>query len=129
MTDSKPRQRADPRHVLGREGEDYAVQYLRAQSMVVVERNWRCREGEIDIIAFDEQNDALVIVEVKTRRSTTFGSPVEAVTPAKAARLRQLAYAWMREHPVGVSAVRIDVVGILMQSGDEPAVEHVRDIW
>ncbi len=129
MTDSKPRQRADLRHVLGREGEDYAVGYLRAQNMVVVERNWRCREGEIDIIAFDELNDTLVIVEVKTRRTTTFGSPVEAVTRAKAARLRHLAYAWMREHPVGVTGVRIDVLGILMRSGETPSVEHVRDVW
>lgn len=128
MTDSKPRQRADPRQVLGREGEDYAVEYLRALGMVVVERNWRCREGEIDVIAFDEECDTLVIVEVKTRRTTTFGSPVEAVNPAKVRRLRQLAYAWMREHPVGVGAVRIDVVGILMQSGDQPSLEHIRDV-
>lgn len=129
MTDSKPRQRADPRHVLGRAGEDYAVEYLRAEGMVVIERNWRCREGEIDVVAFDEVCDALVVVEVKTRRTMTFGSPVEAVNQAKARRLRQLAYAWMREHPVGVKTVRIDVVGILVRSGDEPSIEHIRDVW
>lgn len=122
-------QRADPRHVLGRAGEDYAVDYLRSQGMVVVERNWRCREGEIDVIAFDEESDTLVIVEVKTRRTTTFGAPVEAVTRLKAARLRQLAHTWLREHPVGVAGVRIDVIGILVRPRSAPVLEHIKDIW
>ncbi|MBO1768537.1 MULTISPECIES: YraN family protein [Allobranchiibius] len=129
MKSSGPAHRVDPRHALGRAGEDYAVDYLRSQGMVVVERNWRCREGELDVIAFDEAHDTLVIVEVKTRRTTTFGSPVEAVTRLKAARLRHLAHAWLREHPVGVAAVRIDVVGILVRPHSAPVVEHVRDVW
>lgn len=129
MNGSGPGQQVDPRHALGRAGEDYAVDYLRAQGMVVVERNWRCREGELDVIAFDEAHDTLVIVEVKTRRTTTFGSPVEAVTRLKAARLRHLAHAWLRAHPVHVAAVRIDVVGILVRPHDVPVVEHIRDVW
>ena len=129
MTSPGSNQRVDPRQALGRAGEDFAVDHLRAQGMVVVERNWRCREGELDVIAFDEEADTLVIVEVKTRRTTTFGSPVEAVTRLKAARLRHLAQAWLREHPVGVARVRIDVIGILVRPHSAPVVEHVRDIW
>lgn len=121
--------RVDPRHALGRAGEDYAVEYLRSQGFVVIERNWRCRAGELDVVAFDEANDTLVVVEVKTRSSTSFGRPVEAVTRLKAARLRQLAHAWLREHPVAVAEVRIDVVGILVRPRSAPVVEHIRGVW
>lgn len=121
--------RVDPRQVLGRAGEDYAVDYLRLQGLVVIERNWRCRAGELDVVALDEMADTLVIVEVKTRRSTTYGRPVEAVTRLKGARLRQLAHAWLREHPVAVTSVRIDVVGILVRPRTAPIIEHIRDVW
>ncbi len=129
MSGSAQGHRVDPRHELGRAGEQYAVEYLRTQDMVVIERNWRCREGEIDVVAVDQRADVLVVVEVKTRRTTTYGSPVEAVTPVKAARLRRLAAAWMREHPIAVSGVRVDVVGLLVRSGRQPVIEHVRDVW
>ena len=72
---------------LGRYGEDVAARHLAEAGLVVLERNWRCREGEIDIVARD--GDVLVVCEVKTRRDTAYGSPLEAVTPRKAARLRR----------------------------------------
>ena len=80
--------------------------------MQVLERNWRCEHGEIDLVALD--GDCLVVCEVKTRRSTGFGEPVEAVTWRKAARLRRLAAAWLAGHDVRSRwQVRVDVVGIL----------------
>ena len=80
---------------VGRYGEDVAARHLTEAGLVVLERNWRCREGEIDIVARD--GDVLVVCEVKTRRSTTYGTPLEAVTYRKAARQRVLAARWLAE--------------------------------
>jgi putative endonuclease len=112
--------------VLGRDGEDLAVRYLLDRGMEVVERNWRCEHGEVDIVAVD--GDCLVICEVKTRRSLAFGEPVEAVTRAKAARLRRLAAAYVRGHETGSARVRVDVLGILFRVGEPPVVRHVRGV-
>ena len=108
---------------LGRYGEELAVRYLREQGMEVIERNWRCAHGEVDVVARD--GDSLVICEVKTRRPSGFGDPVEAVTFAKVMRLRRLAGAYVSAHPVGLRRVRIDVVGILCRPGSPPVVRHV----
>ncbi|ROS61933.1 putative endonuclease [Frigoribacterium sp. PhB160] len=110
---------------LGRRGEDVAAEWCEAQGMRVVDRNWRCREGEIDLVALD--GDEVVVVEVKTRSGTGWGSPVEAVTPVKLARLRRLAGAWHEAHPGTGRGLRIDVVGITVERcrGHE-RIEHVR---
>lgn len=114
---------------LGAYGEDLAADRLRGAGMRILERNWACAAGEVDIVALDGRT--LVIVEVKTRRSTRFGSPVEAVNPAKVARLRRLAAAWFAEHPTGpgsrkaVRDVRIDVVAIWMDGGAAGRMEHL----
>ncbi|HVQ88428.1 MAG TPA: YraN family protein [Actinomycetes bacterium] len=108
---------------LGRYGEDVATRHLQEQGYVVLDRNWRCEVGEIDIVARD--GDTLVVCEVKTRRGTGFGSPLEAITPSKAARLRRLAACWLRAHDVRPRTIRIDVVGVLGGQGT-PAVEHIR---
>ena len=111
---------------LGRRGEDVAADYVEAQGMRVVERNWRCREGEIDVVALD--GDEVVVVEVKTRSGTGYGHALEAVTPAKLARLRRLAGAWCQAHPTSTPrGVRIDVVGITVErcAGHE-RIDHVR---
>ena len=107
----------------GRLGEELAAAHLIAQGLIVLDRNWRCDVGEVDIVARD--GDALVICEVKTRSSRRFGSPLEAVTTAKAARLRRLAACWVRDHDVHPRQIRIDLVGILLGDGD-PEIEHVR---
>ncbi len=73
---------------LGRRGEDVAVDYLEKRGLVVLSRNWRCREGELDVVATDA--DKLVVLEVKTRSGTGFGAPAEAVTGRKAARIRRV---------------------------------------
>ena len=109
--------------VRGRLGEDIAAAHLITQGLIVLDRNWRCEVGEVDIVA--REGDALVICEVKTRSSRRFGSPLEAVTPSKAARLRRLAACWVRAHQVRPRQIRIDVVGIVLGQG-EPEIEHVR---
>jgi putative endonuclease len=111
---------------LGRYGEDVAARHLVEQGIVVLERNWRCDMGEIDIIGRDGRT--LVICEVKTRSGTAYGSPLEAVTAVKAARLRRLAARWLAESPVRPAAVRFDVVGVLQSGSGAARVEHVRGV-
>jgi putative endonuclease len=115
---------------LGQHGEDLAAEYLVAQGYRILERNWRCNAGEIDILAVD--GEALVVCEVKTRRTTLYGSPLEAVTGRKARRLRGLAARWLAEHEVKPRTVRFDVVGIVSSGNDcgpgHHRIEHVRDV-
>lgn len=113
----------DGHQALGRYGETLAARYLRERGMTIVERNWRCAEGEIDLVALD--GNCLVICEVKTRRGTGTGDPLEAVTWQKARRLRRLAAAYLRTQPGTVPDVRIDVIGILAERGRRPVVRHV----
>src|SRR5262245_20557295 len=93
---------------VGSYGERVAVAYLIDQGMVLLDRNWRCPEGEIDAVLRD--GDTLVIAEVKTRRGDRFGSPAEALVPAKVARLRRLAVRWLAQSRVHPREVRFDVV-------------------
>lgn len=112
---------------LGRYGEDLAVQTLVDGGLDIVERNWRCREGEIDVLARD--GSTLVVCEVKTRAGLAFGTPLEAVTPVKLARLRRLAVRWLDDNkPRWVGTIRIDVIGVVYPPGSPPMVEHVRDV-
>ncbi|MDA5281761.1 YraN family protein [Streptomyces sp. Isolate_45] len=112
---------------LGRYGEDLAARALTRAGMTVIARNWRCRGGEVDIVARD--GDALVVCEVKTRRVGNFEHPLAAVRAAKAARLRRLAERWLADHggpPPG--GVRIDLVAVLLPQRGAPVVEHVRGV-
>ena len=109
---------------VGRYGEDVAVRHLTEAGLQVLARNWRCAEGEIDIVAVE--GGALVICEVKTRSSAACGLPVESVTRKKAERLRRLAYLWLQEHPAGGVDVRFDVVSVMRRSSGAALVEHVR---
>jgi putative endonuclease len=107
-------------------GEDIAAAHLEAAGMVVLHRNWRCAEGEIDIVAQDGQE--LVVCEVKTRRSAAFGPPAAAVTRTKLSRLRRLAAIWLRSQPRSFAAVRIDVVAVTLAPGRPGDVEHLRGV-
>ncbi|MFL6240898.1 MAG: YraN family protein [Actinomycetes bacterium] len=112
---------------LGRYGEDVAATELTKAGFTVVARNWRCREGEIDVLARD--GSTLVVCEVKTRAGLAFGTPLEAVTPVKLARLRRLALRWLDEcKPTWVRSIRVDVVGVVYPPGGVPTVEHVRGV-
>ena len=109
---------------LGRRGEDLAARHLIARGYALVERNGRCREGEIDLVM--RHAGTTVLVEVKTRAGLGYGHPLEAVTRAKAARLRVLAGLWCQEHPEHRGPVRIDVVGVVWPPGAAPTVDVIR---
>jgi putative endonuclease len=108
---------------LGRRGEELACERLTAAGLEVVARNWRCRAGEIDVIAAGP--GLLVFCEVKTRRGHGYGTPAEAVTHAKRARLRQLAAAYLASERHPPCSVRFDVVTITWPSGGSPVVDHL----
>ena len=109
---------------LGAHGERIAAAYLTRAGLRVLERNWRCREGELDIVA--REGTALVFCEVKTRRGTGFGHPVEAVTPTKQRRLRILAQRWLAAHDEHAPDLRFGVVGVLMRPSRPALVRHLR---
>lgn len=117
---------AAPRLALGRYGEDLAARHLAGLGMVVLDRNWRCPAGEIDLVLRD--GDVLVVCEVKTRSSSVCGSPHEAITTAKLARLRRLAEAWIHAHDVHPADVRLDLVAVLRPRRGPSQVEHVRGL-
>ena len=108
---------------VGRFGEQVAVEYLVAAGLQIIERNWRCPDGEIDIVATD--GDTLVICEVKTRSGVRYGDPAEAVVGAKARRLRRLALRWLAAHDRTGPALRFDVVTVL-RTQHGPVVRHLR---
>lgn len=110
---------------LGRRGETLAAEYLTAEGLVILARNWRCAEGELDIVATDGVN-TLVFCEVKTRSGTGFGAPVEAVTRAKRRRIRRLAFLWLTSmRPAGWPQLRFDVIGIVLRDDAQPQLRHI----
>lgn len=113
---------------IGALGEQLAVDYLTALGHEILDRNWRCRYGELDVIAVDRSTGTVVFVEVKTRTSDRFGGVAEAVTPDKVRRLRRLAGLWLAEHADGWSAVRIDVVGVRIGRQREPEIMHLQAV-
>jgi putative endonuclease len=111
---------------VGRYGEDVAARHLIEQGYQLLHRNWRCELGEIDIVARD--GDCLVVCEVKTRRSDAFGHPVEAVTPAKMARLRRLTARWLEHTGLHPPQIRIDVVSVVRPVSGPALVEHLKAV-
>jgi len=116
-----------PSMQLGQDGEELAAQHLTEDGFTVLDRNWRCREGELDIVARDPDG-TLVFCEVKTRSSALFGLPAEAVGRVKANRIRQLALRWLDDHPAARSAadIRFDVVSVVRPRGFAPELQHLR---
>ncbi len=136
---------------LGRLGEDLAAKFLVDAGYTVIDRNWRCARGEIDLVARDGHDT--VFIEVKTRSSTAFGHPFEAITSQKLARLRRLATAWCESHPqrheldrsgsnhsvllrrgVGGKSgtrgvIRIDAISVIAAPGAAPIIEHLRRVF
>lgn len=113
--------------VLGRSGEQLAVDHLLGEGYEIVDRNWRCALGEIDIVA--RHGRTIVVVEVKTRSGTGYGHPLDAITPTKLARLRRLAAAWCAANGAigAIERLRIDAIGVL--AGREGVVvDHVRQV-
>ncbi len=109
----------------GRRGEDWAARYLQRNGYRIVERNLRARIGEIDLIA--QEGRTLCFVEVKTRSSTRFGWPEEAVTPGKRQKIIRLAQWYMRRHPAQPgTAIRFDVLSILSTEGDPGRIRLIK---
>ncbi len=115
-----------PKDVLGRRGEDLAAEYLSQAGFRILDRNYRCSDGEIDIVAADRR--VLVACEVKTRSGVGYGTPVEAVTRQKVRRLRRLAVRWVAAHGVIFDQLRVDVIGVLRSTDGEFTIEHIRGV-
>lgn len=110
------------RQALGAAGEDLSAAWYQERGYRVLARNWRCREGELDLVL--RLGTTVVFCEVKTRTSLAFGSPLEAVTPVKQRRIRRLAAAWLHETGGKAAAVRFDVAAVL-----DGTVEVVHDAF
>lgn len=112
-----------------RAGELAAVHHLVTRGWTIVERNWRCSLGEVDIIAHTpDRVPVLVFCEVKCRTGTGFGHPLEAITAAKLARLRRLALAWLGEQSQWVPRYRLDAIGVLLPRDGRPRITHLEGV-
>ncbi len=117
---------AASKQALGAYGEQVALRHLLEQGMTLLDRNWRCAEGEIDLVLRD--GPVLVVCEVKTRSSLACGSPHEAVGAVKLERLVRLAERWREERGVHPPEVRVDLVAVLRGPRGAAQVEHVRGV-
>jgi putative endonuclease len=117
---------AEHNRLLGERGETIAARHLTQGGMVLLDRNWRCDAGEIDLVLRD--GHVLVICEVKTRTSTDYGEPLEAIDGRKADRLRRLGARWLLAHDCHPDDIRIDLVGVLAPRGRPLEVEHVEGV-
>ena len=111
---------------LGAYGERVAARHLVEHGLVLLDRNWRCEGGEIDLVLRD--GEVLVFCEVKTRRGTAYGHPLEAVDAVKTERLVRLAERWLAEHDLVAAEVRFDMVAVISSDRGAAAVEHVRGL-
>ena len=114
------------KQVLGKYGEDLAAQYLNDRGYQIVDRNWRCSTGEIDLVAL--HHDRYIFVEVKTRNGTGFGHPFEAITSNKVSRMRKLVAQWCIANEKAGVRVRLDAIAVLI-SGGRVAVEHLKQVF
>ena len=113
---------------IGALGERLAADHLIGLGLRIVARNWRCRYGELDVIAVDPVADAVVFVEVKTRTGDGFGGLAQAVTAQKARRLRRLAGIWLAAQDQRWAAVRIDVIGVRIGRRRTPELMHLQGV-
>ena len=116
----------DSRKHRGAVGESVAARFLQDQGLVILQRNYRFERGEIDIVA--QEGDELVFVEVKSRRSKSFGEPEEAVTQKKQEQIRKVAEGYLYEHAAENSPCRFDVVAIIFDNG-EAQISHLKNAF
>ena len=112
---------------LGKLGEEQAALFLQGAGYTILTRNWRCAEGEIDLVV--QRGAAVVFVEVKTRSSLRFGHPFEAVTVKKLARMRRLAAAWCAAAERWPRQIRLDVIAVIAPRGRESVIEHLEGVF
>ncbi|ORA79363.1 hypothetical protein BST28_12315 [Mycolicibacter kumamotonensis] len=113
---------------LGALGEQLAVDHLIGQGWTILARNWRCRYGELDVIAADPATRAVVFVEVKTRTGDGFGGLAYAVPPQKLRRVRRLAGVWLAGRQSHWDAVRVDVIGVRIRRCQTPHITHLQGV-
>ena len=116
---------ADPRRQLGDWGEERAAEFLQAQGYRIVERNWRCSLGELDLIAWE--GECLAFIEVRTRRGRAYGAPEESITSVKRAKLIALSQTYMQRHPHLQCNWRIDVVAVELGRTSMPRINLIRN--
>jgi putative endonuclease len=124
---SDPATWTDPRHVRGLEGEEVAKTYLRRHGWDVREHRFRMGRLEVDLVA--RRGSTVAFVEVKTRWSNKFGSPLEALTPTKKREIIRVAQAWVDRHGRPGDVYRFDVIGVTLRSAGRHRVEHVQDAF
>ncbi len=112
---------------LGVRGEEIATAYLKGRKFVILERNFRCKGGEVDIVA--REGKTIVFVEVKTRRNEAFGPPQASVTPFKQRQISKAALTWLAKNLPDGGPARFDVVAILLRAHAVPAIEHIPDAF
>ena len=127
-TEQTPAKPTMTRVQLGALGEALAVDHLTGMGLRIVGRNWRCRYGELDVIACDEATETVVFVEVKTRTGDGYGGLAYAVTPRKVRRLRRLAGLWLAGQERRWAAIRLDVIGVRVGRRYTPEITHVQGI-
>lgn len=126
--DKSPSQTAplpDDKRGVGSLGEDLAADFLAAAGFRILERNFRCKGGEVDIVAHDPRNKSLVFVEVKTRRDLSYGAPQLAVTPFKQRQISKAALTWLAKKKMIDSSARFDVIAIVLSGDGRHKIDHI----
>jgi putative endonuclease len=111
---------------LGRRGEALAAVHLEGLGHRILDRNWRCELGELDLVT--AVGDQVVAVEVKTRSSLSAGHPFEAISAVKLQRLQRLGARWCADHGVRIGRLRVDIVGIVLSNPAAPMIEHLEGV-
>jgi len=114
---------------VGNRGEELAADFLTARGYRNLERNFRCKGGEVDIIARDPENRSLVFVEVKTRRGLSYGVPQLAVTPFKQRQISKAALTWLGKNGLHDQIARFDVIAIMLHTDGSHEIEHIKNAF
>lgn len=109
----------------GAHGEHLAADYLQRAGYVIVAANWRCVQGELDLVA--RQGERLVFVEVRTRRAATTEAAFASITPAKRERFMAAVYAYLAAHAAPETDWRVDVIAVALRGAGPPLLEHLED--
>jgi len=110
------------KQILGKRGEDVAVTFLESKDIQILERNYHFMKAEIDIVAYNGRQ--IIFAEVKTRTSTKFGEPEEAVSEKKKKNMYAAAEAWLYERKMDGAPVRFDIISVVIREGEEPRIRH-----
>lgn len=113
----------------GELGEEIAANFLVSHGYKILERNFRCKGGEVDIIARDPEDKSLVFIEVKARRDLSYGVPQLAVTPFKQRQISKAALTWLSKNRLHDTNARFDVIAILLHTGGQHAIDHIKNAF